>query len=158
MNKFYKFLCIAALLSFILGMAELIDKKLLFLPARTHISIIALWLITYVVCRHDTNKFRMKWLFNNRWMIFIGKISYGIYLYHKIIPPLTDAIAFKFFNTHIAEIEFPRYLRFLIMGINFILLIFISWISWNFIEKFFLSFKKNFGYQKENSVRLRAAS
>src|SRR6185369_14233809 len=56
LNKFYKFLCIAALLSFILGMAELIDKKLLFLPARTHISIIALWLITYVVYKHDTNK------------------------------------------------------------------------------------------------------
>ncbi|MBS1598165.1 MAG: acyltransferase [Bacteroidetes bacterium] len=151
-KKFYKWTGIAALLSLIFGLAMLINKKLLFLPARTHISIMALWLITYVVYRHNNDKLRFKWLFNNSKVIFFGKISYGVYLYHNVVPALTDGMMYRFFKIHTEEIHSPKWLEMLIRIGNFVGLVFISWLSWKLIEKPFLSLKKYFDYKKSVKV------
>jgi len=147
-QKFFKYLSIAALLALISGLAELFNKKLLLLPARTNVSIMAMWLIAYVVYNHDNNRLRLKWLFDNSWMIFIGKISYAIYLYHLVVPQLTDGLVYRIANIHTEDIHSPKWLEMLIKGGNFLVLISISWLSWKIIEKPFLNLKKYFVYEK----------
>jgi peptidoglycan/LPS O-acetylase OafA/YrhL len=144
---FYKWSAIAALLSFIVGVPMLINRHLVILPSRTLISIVALWLITYVVYRHNSDKLRMKWLFNNSRVILLGKISYGVYLFHLMIPKLTDAIAYRLFSIHTEDVRSPKWLLLMILVINFIFLFIVSWLSWTFIEQPFLRLKKYFGYR-----------
>lgn len=67
---------------------------------------------------------------------FLGKISYGIYMYHWVIILLT----IKFLD-QIKESEFYNfYLYSLVITIT----LFISWASFNTIEKYFLNLKKKF--------------
>ena len=55
-----------------------------FVPNRTFISIVALALIIFAIEYKDTLVHRK--IFENNYLMFIGKISYGIYLFHSIIP------------------------------------------------------------------------
>lgn len=77
----------------------------------------------------------LKRVFENRYLLYFGKISYGIYLFHAFIPPL-----YEYFNL-------PQtgniYLQFFIQGAILSLL---SSISWLIIEKPVIGFKRNFRY------------
>lgn len=67
-------------------------------------------------------------VFNNRVLIFLGKISYGVYLYHLLIPDT----AFVNLYSMLAGTE-PRFALKLIA--RFSLLIFISSASWYLFER-----------------------
>lgn len=80
-------------------------------------------------------------VFNNRGLIFLGKISYGLYLLHNFVPPLYG-------------IEFPSFLQpFAFMLTNLLrltLLIVVCSLSWYLFEKPILKLKALFEYEKKD--------
>ena len=103
-------------------------------------SIIAFLLVLIVALNNNkiTNK-----CFNRKWLYFIGKISYGIYVYHGMLRPyfksyLYDNFITKIDNGIIATILYTI----LATGIS----ILIAWGSWELIEKPILRLKKYFKY------------
>jgi peptidoglycan/LPS O-acetylase OafA/YrhL len=103
-------------------------------------SIIAFLLVLIVALNNNkiTNK-----CFNRKWLYFIGKISYGIYVYHGMLRPyfksyLYDNFITKIDNGIIATILYTI----LATGIS----ILIAWGSWELIEKPILKLKNYFKY------------
>ena len=67
---------------------------------------------------------------------FLGKISYSIYMYHWIIILLVIKILDQYKGSN----YYNLFLYFSVFGIT----IFISWVSFNTYEKYFLNLKKKF--------------
>lgn len=87
--------------------------------------------ITYLIYK---NNIFTKIFFSNSIIVYVGKISYGIYLYHFIVFLILDQYS------HINNI-------FILSTFKFFLTMLISILSWHFIEKKFLDFKKYFIYR-----------
>lgn len=75
------------------------------------------------------------WFFNNRFVIYVGVISYGIYLFHRFIPYL-------FFAT-IKElgIELPGLVVFILL---FPIVFILAHLSYKYFESYFLKLKAKF--------------
>jgi peptidoglycan/LPS O-acetylase OafA/YrhL len=86
--------------------------------------------ISYLIYK---NNIFTKIFFSNSIIVYIGKISYGIYLYHLIVFLIIDRYC------HINNI-------FIISTSKFFLTMLISVLSWHLIEKRFLSLKRYFSY------------
>ena len=78
-------------------------------------------------------------LLANRHIRYIGKISYGIYLYHKVFPYLTPIIFYKL-NISLPDNFWFQYL------FNLIGVFVTAHFSWILIEKRFLTLKDRFIY------------
>jgi len=78
----------------------------------------------------------VKTFMENKWVVYGGKISYGIYLYHKVIPTLFIS------SVERAGYEMPN--RWLTMMVSIALTFLISHLSWKLIESPILKLKKNF--------------
>jgi peptidoglycan/LPS O-acetylase OafA/YrhL len=145
--KFNKVLLVSVLLIFLNWLIGLFFDESILIPRRTIFSILSLCLIVNVILNKDSDSSVFRYIFNNRFLIFLGKISYGLYLYHSIIPGLLNS---KFVNIYInpclPDILYKKYWGELFLIENSILLILISWLSYNFIEKRFLTLKKYFIY------------
>jgi peptidoglycan/LPS O-acetylase OafA/YrhL len=154
LKKFYLIISMVSAISFFFFIIGLIQNKWTFIPLRTIVSLITLWLITYIIINRDTNSLKFKFILNNRVLIFLGKISYGLYLYHNIIPStLNSKIINIYINPLLPDLLYKKYWGQLFLLENAILLIAFSWLSFIFIEKRFLNLKKYFEYQNENSVQ-----
>ena len=116
------------------------------IPSRTLTAFFTLWVILEIVSPKEKKFFLFNFILNNRVLIFIGKISYGIYLYHLLLPYYTFS-AFDRLNALLPNALF-RYEFYLVRMENFGLLILISYISWKIIEQPILRLKKHFEYQK----------
>ena len=80
----------------------------------------------------------MKLILENRLVIYLGKICYGIYLYHFLAPYLA-----KYLYTFIPmKNPFPRFLVIENAFIYFILTIMMAAISWQLIEQPINNLKK----------------
>ena len=77
---------------------------------------------------------------NNKQMIFLGQISYGLYIYHLITPWLTKVffavalklkynLVFKIVDTYNNAALIPKF------SIDLIVLILVSTLSWHYVEK-----------------------
>lgn len=77
----------------------------------------------------------LKIIFENKILLYLGKISYGMYLFHKFTPPI-----YSYFE--LPPIQ-NLYLRMIVLTL---LLIFISSLSWYLIEKPINNLKKKFVY------------
>jgi peptidoglycan/LPS O-acetylase OafA/YrhL len=142
-KNLYRFLSIGAILSlvFIIWQSSFTDAIYL---RRSAISIISLWLLSHVLYKGSANYF--SFVLKRKPLLFLGKLSYGIYLYHY------PMFAIKGFSTPYFNLPLsPQVNLYLTLGINFCLLILIAWLSWTFIEKPALSLKKYFPYQKESA-------
>lgn len=73
--------------------------------------------------------------FENHFSQFLGKISYGIYMYHWIVLLL----AFRLLPLTDSAISMV-----LLYGFTFVLTIGVAWLSYETYEKFFLNLKKKF--------------
>ena len=154
LKKFYLIISIISAISFCFFILGAIQHKWTLIPLRTIVSLITLWVITYIIINRDTNSLKFKFIFNNRVLIFLGKISYGLYLYHNIIPStLNSKIINIYINPLLPDLLYKKYWGQLYLLENIIILITISWLSFIFIEKRFLNLKKYFEYQNENSVQ-----
>ena len=114
-------------------------------PTRTLVSLLAVWLIAYIMVKLQANKnHKFTFLLNNTKLIFLGKISYGVYLYHFYIPYL----GIRLVNG--LQKLLPAFLQpysFIFIGIGiFSLIIIFSWLSWRFIEMPIMRLKKYFEY------------
>ena len=143
--SFYKIIRLFALACLIIYFTGLYQQWV-YIPLRTLVSVIALWIITYVVYMDkEEREIQFSFLLNNKLLLFIGKISYGMYLYHRILPSLTTEVLNRYLNNHFPLPE--KYIVYVLFIENFTLLILIAWLSWKFIEAPLLKLKKYFTYR-----------
>ncbi|MEO5997819.1 MAG: acyltransferase [Chitinophagaceae bacterium] len=144
LNQFYKIIFVLGLLSSGLLIVELVKPMHSWFSDRTLHSIIALWIISYIMEKEQKNQLRFTFIFNNKFLLFLGKISYGIYLYHFIIPMFTVKYL-KSINSNITTME-SKWSFYVLYAEYFCILLLVSWLSWRLIEKPVLSLKKYFNY------------
>jgi peptidoglycan/LPS O-acetylase OafA/YrhL len=126
---------------------------------KTVSGIISLWLIMLVV--NNTNRLVSKHLLENRFLNYIGKISYGIYLYHYVyLGLLFSKINGFFYNitlpfpalnkvVHDAHVDY---------WIEVTAMVLIAAVSYQFIEKPLLRLKKRFNYNGTKKEEVTAVS
>jgi peptidoglycan/LPS O-acetylase OafA/YrhL len=126
-------------------------------PSRILNIIISINLIIYVVEAKYGRLFSA--FINNNALVKMGQISYGIYLYHFCVPYLYyEALAYlerKFvFPSGVKSLfNHPGFAEIM----HFIILIFISYFSYHFIEARFLKLKKNFNYNRPEKLAVSVA-
>lgn len=158
MTRFYGILSFCAGVSAVLLLGYLISSQTVYFPWRTIISIMALWLIAYITINANSNRALFKLVWNNKVLIFLGKISYGLYLYHNLVSGFNIKVINIYINPLLPDILFKKHWGELFLAENIILLVLISWLSFVFIEKKFLSLKKYFQYKgNENADQITVA-
>jgi peptidoglycan/LPS O-acetylase OafA/YrhL len=145
--KLYKVLRVLSIVCVAILILQAIYGRWEHFPQRTVHSIIALWMITYVLLNRGKGWFSFSSFLNNRSLFFLGKISYGIYLYH--VPVQWLGFMLSPFITKILPGFLRPYNGYFLFVINFFLLVLIAWLSWRIIEKPILGLKKYFDYQNE---------
>lgn len=145
-KRFYPTFTTAAIVSAILLVFGMWRLKYDLLPLRTLVSLVALWLLAYIVLIKEEAKFIGKAVLNNHVLIFLGKISYGIYIYHNLVPLLNEHTLSKWLDPHL-PIFISGHKEKIHFFENCILLVLIAWGSFNLIEKRFLGLKKYFEYR-----------
>lgn len=117
---------------------------------RVLFSIISMYII------HFTYNFKglLLKIFSNPVTVYLGKMSYGLYLFHPLIAFIYKKVH-AFFKLYEIKIPFTQIYFFpnieyplLRMIFSFILLVTISAISWHIVEKPINNFKKYFKYNK----------
>jgi len=111
-------------------------------------SIISLQLIVFVM--NNKNAFIQKYILENRVLNFIGKISYGIYLYHLILQPIYDGYIGRLVGRHMS-LQGTLNNYYVSYFIKLELVIGVSWLSYSLIEKPIMNYKKRFKYNISNS-------
>jgi peptidoglycan/LPS O-acetylase OafA/YrhL len=111
--------------------------------ARTLDSLIALALIMFVI--NNQSEWMRNCVLENKTLNFIGKISYGIYLYHYTLGPGYDSFIADYAKTHPAM---PAILSnfYFSYCVKSALLILVCWLSFRLIEEPILKLKKRFQY------------
>lgn len=97
--------------------------------------------LIHMASKGITGPFR--WFFDGSFVNYLGRISYGIYLYHLFVP---DFLRFCLRNHSLAEPEANSWLYW--MG-NGLATLAISSLSWFFLEKPINRFKDYFRYSKQ---------
>lgn len=116
-----------SLLLFILGLFILSKPSFLYVQ---HLSEIVFPLIVgYVILLNLRDKNLFRYILDNQIMIKIGLLSYSLYIWQQLFTGSQAFNLFPFSDT------FP---------VKFLLLLIISFLSYNYYEKFFLKFKSKF--------------
>lgn len=110
--------------------------------SNTLFSIFAFFIVAPAVT--DSYKGIVSKILENRLIVHLGKISYGLYLYHFFMPDLynyLNSIGLFLNNT-------PNF----VIAFYFVSCLVISEISWYLVENPFLKLKSRFMYSKEKSL------
>ena len=154
LEKFYRRLSIFAIIAFFIFVLNVIQKRWEYVPLRTLIAVVSLWVITYIVLNQENGQLKLKFIFNNRVLIFLGKISYGLYLYHLILPSILNKYIFnKYFDAVLPDFLRKNYLWHITLIVDLLILVLAAWLSFVLIEKRFLRLKKFFEYQDEPGLQ-----
>jgi len=97
---------------------------------RLLVSIIAVALIAY--CRYHQKSYLVTHILENKMLSFIGLISYGVYLYHNVIPRYWIVVLKRLHIETPATVGNFSYAEFFIQTA---FVIFVSYLSWILIEK-----------------------
>lgn len=124
----------------------LLEWNFIFFPGRIVNAIISVNVIIYVVEAKYGKIFSA--FINNDLLSKMGKISYGIYLFHMCIPYYYSTILAYFETKFIFERHIDKLLHQPLFAeiVEFIFLILISHLSYRFIETNFLKLKDKFVY------------
>lgn len=95
------------------------------------ISLLFLLLILFTI--NDGNR----WAFRNRLFSYLGKISYGIYMYHTFVMFLV----FPFVNKYVSTFQGGIYYTILLYPLIFIITIVLSSLSYHYFELKFIKIK-----------------
>lgn len=151
-----KIVRVLAIVSIIILIYEFYTDTLLKFPNRTLHSVVALWVvISLVLFSGEGGKNIFARFFENRVLMFIGRISYGVYLYHLYVPLTTNYILNKIFGINILGVGVASGNGWFLLA-NFLILIAVAWVSWIMIEKPILKLKQFFVY-RERQPQLKAA-
>lgn len=148
-RKFHSALSVLAGIAMIFFTWGIVQQQWV-LPLRTDISLVAVWLISYIVLKRENTRF--KWLLNNRAMVYTGRISYGIYLYHNIMPTFNWRFIEKYYNPMTHDFFLKDYWLQLFWIENGILVLLTACLSYELIEKRFLRLKRYFKYREQEKV------
>ncbi len=144
--KFYRLATGAMILSvaiFGLHVAELVQvKQIRFLHA-----IWGVWIITYVLHYAGKSTLLIS-ILNNRFFRSVGKVSYGIYLYHVLFFYLMAQLWGNLLMEYCLPIYQQAYGPWLFLILDFVILYSLCLLSWRWIEKPILSLKRVAQYQK----------
>ena len=121
-------------------------------------ALIAINLIMYI-CNERYN-FVTRSILNNKFLVGIGKISYGVYLYHYFLPYYwLKFVTYLKGSIHLSDKAFKLltvppsgYLA------QLLLLLTIAWFSYRYIEFNFLKLKKYFNYISHKKQALGGAT
>lgn len=125
----------------VLGML-LFDKLMFNSPyfsERLAISILSVTLISF--CRFHSKHFIVQQVLENKVLEFVGLISYGIYLYHNILPKYWSWGFQKMGIQTPSSLGDFSYIEFVLQTL---FLIFLSYLSWIIVEKPILKLKTHF--------------
>jgi len=118
-----------------------ITEKLFFLN-RSMSSILSVGSIHYVIT--NKSRFITTFIFENRILVFIGKISYGIYLFHY---PLITLVQIPMTKLYYHFNQFSLFNNcYVLFSVKVITTIILSYLSFELIEKRVLKLKKRFNY------------
>lgn len=104
------------------------------------LTLFIFWMLTFIILKRDSKSIFFKLILNNKALIFMGKISYGIYLFHKILPSLFSGL--KRYLPVISFNSISLKLSYLLW--DFAILLLVSWLSFKLLEQPFLRMKKKF--------------
>ncbi|WP_053972343.1 acyltransferase [Mangrovimonas sp. ST2L15] len=115
------------------------------LPLGTSMTIMTTALINHFIVNHQNNNFIEAFFFKNKILIWMGKLSYGLYVYHYFIPEIFGPIIFgqntqTFKNQNFSLNHSLQFVTYLLISL------FISFISYRFLEQRFLKLKNLFKY------------
>ncbi|SKC82959.1 acyltransferase family protein [Ohtaekwangia koreensis] len=115
----------------------------LLIPAKVVMSVFSLFVLFHlVVPSKNAISFFYQKMFTNDQLVFCGKISYGIYLYHTLIPGFSDNYYYKI----IGHSSFLSH-DFFFFVFNIMILLMVSSLSWFIVEKPFNSLKSKYNFQ-----------
>ena len=139
----YYFL-VPALFSFCYLLLGLNGVLPLFIDTRTIVSIIMLGMISAILI--NPNSILAIHILGNPILVFLGKISYGVYLFHNFIPTLLNSLLHLLNkrNIEILSMTYNSQLNeqsILFYFISFLILLLISLISFYFFESKIQKFK-----------------
>jgi len=123
-------------------------------------SIISCCIISHILVYRNQKTLLMTML-NNRFLIKIGKVSYGIYLYHMLYVYTANSLWYQYVFDYYLPFINKQYEPWIFLLINFWMLYFIAWLSWRYIEKPLLRLKPKYQFkilQREIRVTLSEAS
>ena len=134
LEKTYCILRVLGIASCIVLLFGALFPDLIFLsPQRTLRSLVAAWAIGYVIYKDHKKELYKVPVFSSRILSFFGKISYGMYLYHLFFPWM-----YHILNAPVNEMlpeMLMNYVGPITLAENFVMLIMISWLSYQYIER-----------------------
>jgi len=80
----------------------------------------------------------------NRFLVYTGTISYGLYLLHKIPFDIVDAV----------QLNWPPWL---VLPVGLVACYVVAALSWNLLEKPFLKLKRHFEFKSGPSMPTKVA-
>jgi peptidoglycan/LPS O-acetylase OafA/YrhL len=98
-------------------------------------------LSVFLILRASTDGFKgvAKWVLENKFIVYCGKISYGLYVFHLFVP--------KFYEDHIYPyIQFDIHKQFVFFELYFLITLIMAFVSWKLLETPFNNLKKRFPY------------
>src|SRR5215203_312367 len=123
-------------------------------------SIMSCCIISHILL-YRNQKTLLITMLNNGLLIKIGKVSYGIYLYHMLYVYTANNLWYRYVFDYYLPFINKLYEPWIFLLINFWVLYLIAWLSWRYIERPFLSLKPKYQFktvQREIRVKLSEAS
>lgn len=153
LHDFYKKVSVAALISVVTYGWFVYQGLWKVTVLRTCTGVVTLWILTYVVSNTNRGRLIDKYILYSPFLKFIGKISYGLFLYHLLIPLLIDNDFFWLtINVNLPD-SMLRHLEWVYFGEAVFLLFVASILSYYIIEKPFLTLNKRVHFSRGHSVR-----
>jgi peptidoglycan/LPS O-acetylase OafA/YrhL len=148
LRKAYQFISIAALAGLLIMILDWSGWEF-YHQWRILYSIFGTWMIGYILV-HQHKRTAILSFLNNTILIRIGKVSYGMYLYHVLFFYLFWNKTMVLFYRFIPFIP-GNYYPYLFFVIHICVLYFLCRLSWTFLEKPVLDLKRLFTYQDQSS-------
>jgi peptidoglycan/LPS O-acetylase OafA/YrhL len=145
-QRTYRWISVAALVSFIVVAYCHHYNLPMILPFRSWYAVIVVWLIASFLHKGEQSLWNTGYLINNAALRFIGKISFGLYLLHLVIP-VFFAKPLMWINNLLPAAS-KAYAQPIWWMEQYLLLVFVAWLSYRFLEMPFIQLKKHFATSK----------
>ncbi|MGZ3853107.1 MAG: acyltransferase family protein [Flavisolibacter sp.] len=109
-------------------------------------AIISAWLVNHILLYREKQSLLNRVL-NSNPLVKIGKVSYGIYVYHMLYVFVAGQLWYKYIFDHYSSFINRQFEPWIFLLINFPILYFTARLSWKFIESPFLSLKTYFRHE-----------